>query len=349
MKKIILIAAIGSLPLFSVAQLTIEQGAEVYLARGAEFSVQGDLDLHNAVFGHGVLTLNGNGLQLLDAHNNHLPQLFIHNRYGIQLLSPLKLVESLLLHSGNLLLGDHDLELGNEAVVSGNSSAYIVTNGRGLVSKYIEKDINEFILPIGTLARYAPLTLSSEGTYRNGKLTAAARSQIHPVKPVSSRDYLEEYWTVKRAGVTGEVFVKAFYNGVTGDEQNLLPHYWNGREWLLKTKPVDVANKTFVFDVPDGDGDIYAMHSDRSALSRYGIAVQPNPVHATATILLHTNEDENTLIRIIDNLGTTVMTKTATLKRGGNQLSIDVSTLASAQYIITATGSTTRSVMMIKQ
>jgi hypothetical protein len=349
MNKIILIIAISTLPLLSVAQVTVEQGAGLYLAGGAELSVQGDLDLRDAVSGQGVVTLNGNSLQSLDARNNHMPQLFIQNRYGIQLTSPLKIVESLLLQSGNLLLGHHELELGSEAVVSGNASAYIVTDGEGKLSKRIQKDVHEFLLPIGTAAGYAPLSLSTSGTYRNGQLMAAARSKTHPLKPMSTRDYLEEYWTIDRAGVTGEVIVKAFYKGVKGEEQNLLPHYWNGREWILKLKPVNVANKTLVIDVPDGGGDIYAMHSDRSPLSRYAITVQPNPVHTTATVLFHNNDDENTLLRIIDNSGRTVMTRTAALKRGANQLRIDVSTLASGEYIISATGSTTKSVLMIKQ
>lgn len=213
----IFILGLCSVPLLIQAQMTVQKGAGLYLQENASLAIQTDFETSENVEGSGAVILNGTSIQAISANNNLLPSLLIENRYGAVLNSPLKINQSIILRSGHLVLNKHDLGLGSEAMATGSAYAYIVTNDEGKVIKTVQSDLGGFMLPVGTKNNYAALLLRSSGNYNGGKIEIAAKDKVSPNKPVSSRDYLQNYWTIERKGINGNLIATAFYNKVSGN------------------------------------------------------------------------------------------------------------------------------------
>jgi hypothetical protein len=350
MKFKYLMTLVAVVPVCCVAQLHIQKGAGLYLQENAALSIRGDLETNDNIGGRGSIVFNGLGPQQIDAHNYSFPDLQVQNASGIILQSGLKINKQLVLASGQLILGQNNIELGADAAVSGNSSAYLVTDGEGKIIKSVRRNLDGFILPVGTARYYAPVKIHSSGAYQNGTIAIQAKDKANPNKPLSSKDYLDSYWTINRSGINGDVMATAIYNRVFGNEENIKPYFWDGHQWINRETSVDIKNKRLNISIPEGSGEMYAMRKgDELFPDNASMTLIPNPVKNSATMLIRSNENKNETLRIYDNAGNTVITQRVILRKGANQVQINVMSLPSGQYIISSTQPNSQPVKMIKQ
>jgi hypothetical protein len=350
MKSKILLIVLSILPAMMHSQVTIQRGAGIFLSDNAVLTLQGYLDSEDNVEGNGTIILGGPAIQFIGAHNNALPVLSVENNLGVSLTSALKISKSLILRSGHLYLGRYNLELGSDATAGGNSSAYIVSADNGKVIKSIQNNLHAFMVPIGTTDAYAPLLLKSSGKYNNGQVEIGAKANASPNKPLSSKDYLENYWTIYRSGIEGDLTVSAFYNKVAGNEGNIRPYYWNGSTWINKVATIDTKNKSLNITIPEGAGQIYGMRrGDELLPGESSMIVMPNPVRNTATLIIRSAEDDNVTLRITDARGTSVLMRKVTLRKGVNQVNISVMSFANGHYTISSTQKNSKAIQMVKQ
>jgi hypothetical protein len=339
-----------ALPFFCSAQLQVERGAGLYLQHNALISLQGDLQSAENIDGTGTFILNGSDTQKIGASGHALPSVLIDNANGVSLTSSLKINNRLVLHAGNLSLNRNNIELGSEATAVGHASAYIVSDGYGDVIKDVGANLDGFLIPVGTPAGYLPVSLKSSGKYTHASLAISALYKVNPNKPASSKDYLHHYWTIRRIGINGDVFVTAVYDRLTGDARHIRPFLWNGRQWIKKETPVDINNKLLRTDIPEGTSDLYAMHESETLFSTApSMTLLPNPVQHTATLLIGSVGDESAVLRITDHAGATVMTRRVNLQQGLNAVRINVLSLAAGHYIISSTQKDSQAISMIKQ
>lgn len=350
MKRKIFLLGLIAVSFLATAQVTVQKGSAVYLQENALISIEGDIEIAENMDGDGAFFLVGETKQTIGLFGHSLPSLYIQNTAGVLLSSPLQIRKRLVLQSGHLILGVHNLELGTEAEAAGNKSAYILSDGGGKVLKSVQKNLDRFFLPLGTETGYSPLQLKSTGKYNKACLEVGTSPEVNPNKPASTTDYLNSYWTISRKGITGNVMATGFYTQVTGVEANMQAYFWNGNEWLSKQSPVDTRNKLLSVDVPEGSGEMYAMRKGNKLTDVVvAMTVLPNPVHNTATLLIRNAKDERASVSIINSTGAVVMTQPIVLGKGLNPIQLDVQTLPKGHYVITSTLQKSKPVTMIKQ
>jgi hypothetical protein len=349
MTKNIFLFLLCGLPVALRAQVNVEKGAVLFLGPEAALTVQGNFDSDEDIEGVGTIILNGTDSQTLHLSNSRLPRVLVDNGNGIKISSPLKINKELTLNKGNLRLNGHSLHLGNELVIEGNANAYIQTGNNGRVILSVQSDLSGLMLPIGTADAYTPLLIRSKGAYANAAIEIGARSFASPDKPIASTDYLTHYWTVARNGIKGDVVATAFYDKVSGEEENIRPFYWNGRDWLSKQTPVNTRDRSFSVGVPEGTGQIYAMRKEDDLLpAKNTMTLLPNPVKNIATLIVNSTSDDHTTLRITDNRGGTVRTQQLNLQKGINQVRINVVDLANGHYTVSSSLKDSRPISMIK-
>src|ERR1044071_2759837 len=109
MKKHVFILCMCAFPAIITAQVTIEKGATVFLGKNAELDVEGDFAAKENIHGEGMLVLSGTTAQAIDLQGNNLPGLVVDNKQYVALLSPLAIRQALVLKTGHLQLGQHNL------------------------------------------------------------------------------------------------------------------------------------------------------------------------------------------------------------------------------------------------
>lgn len=331
------------------AQLTVQQGAGLYLQHGADITLQGDMESDDNISGEGYVTMKGSALQNINMHGKHIGSIVIDNENNIELLSPMTLAEVLHLEKGILQCGSHTLSLGEHAVVDGgNDRSFIATTGSGEIRKSISGNLNRYLFPVGNNSGYAPLIITSMGNYHDAYVQISSRNKINPNKPIASEDYLDNFWSVNRKGINGTLQATAIYRSLKGEEQNLKGFYWNGITWSDRQSQIDTRNHTVTVSAPEGTGEIYAFRPVGLVNSGAGISVFPNPVRSIAKVQISSNSDMETDLQVYDLRGHIVITRKVVLRKGLNQFDLDVNGLAKGQYMIRSSSGNIKAVSLIK-
>ena len=337
------------IPALLSGQVTIQRGADLWLDANSLVSIQGDLETDSDIEGAGMLLLTGSSFQTIDLKNHSLPGLSLSNSQYVSLASPMTVNRALNIERGNLQIGSRDLTLGAQAIMSGSSQAYIATEGKGAVVQLVNSDRDKVFVPIGTSSSYVPLTLTKTGTDANGVIRINANSKASPEKPSKVSDYLGHYWTIDAQGIRGELKATANYANVVGDEQSIVPTYWDGIKWSSDQSVMDRKNKMFSMVIPKGHVELYAM-SGNPGTNNGTFSIVPNPVKQKATLLISSAMDQSTIITVRDVLGRPVIVKKTGLRKGANQVSLDRINLAPGSYSVSSVSSTGRqSLMFVKQ
>jgi hypothetical protein len=156
-----------------------------------------------------------------------------------------------------------------------------------------------------------------------------------PNTPANSLYHLENYWSIIRSNVSGDMSVTAFYNSVNGDAESLRHVYWNGHKWMEQQTGGNPSSKSIQVKIPEGRGEIFAF-SDPS-VTRKAIAVAPNPVAEVAIVYLNVPADGTTVLRVIDANGKVVASQRVNLRRGSNRVEMSVAGMAGGKYSVVAT------------
>jgi len=245
-------------------QLNIQSGATFFIQSGATVTVQGDLTSGSDITGGGTILLKGSGLQNLNMNGFTIPILQIENASNIQLTGAARIANSLSFILGKIQTGDFNLELADIATVSGaGPGMFVQTNGTGKLVKLISSDLASFVMPVGYNNNYTPISLTTSGTYATASIGVAANGSTHPNKPIRSTDFLNTYWKLSRAGITGSATATATYNegtDVTGLETDLRGFSWDGTNWSLSGATINPAANSVVANILPSGIDVFAMN-----------------------------------------------------------------------------------------
>lgn len=337
------------LPLMGHPQLIIEKGAGLYLSTSSVVVVQGDFFSQSDIEGEGMVILKGTALQTIDFSSHRLSGLLVENPSNVRLSSAIRIDKELLLREGRLQIGVNDLHLSEECIVQGDSLSYLETTNEGRVVKFIQRDQAGIFIPLGTSQSYTPLVLTSRGPYRNAYIAMKAVSNASPNKPLINKDFLENFWVIKRNGIEGHLGATAFYRKVAGAENNIRPYYWNGRSWVQKGETVDPRNKFIYMDVPDGIGELYAMNNVNALeTAENSMAVSPNPVTSVATLTIRSASTEKIRLRVVDSKGVVVLEQQAVLFKGINRVHVNLRSMVNGYYNISSTQENVKSIPIVK-
>lgn len=193
------------------------------------------------------------------------------------------------LTNGNLIIGDHSVELGTDATITGgSSSSYIQLLGSGLIKQYVETSGIAYDYPLGG-SDYSPITnfvLNSDPTGTGAFIEFGVVETAHPNRDTPNTpngdddgtpasDYISRYWTINGTNITSPDFqISAIYqdSDVTGTESNLVGALYRSvsfggntfNDWS-ETGTVNPASN-LISITGDNWGDLYAMDNEMGRL-----------------------------------------------------------------------------------
>ncbi len=238
-KSTALITGSGTVNLPAGATLTIGS-ADGISASGATGPIQST----TRVFDAGAnFTYNGASAQITGSGlPSTVRNLTVNNSNGVTLSSGVTVTNSLALTSGLLNIGNNSITLGTAATVAGTpgTTAMVVTDGTGNFIKSIADAATlplTFTFPIGETSgttQYSPVAVTvTSATLASASISAKVVNTKH-ASNTSATDYINRYWTLSSAGITGaSMSVTGTYlvADVAGTEGNLWTGQYNGSSW----------------------------------------------------------------------------------------------------------------------
>ena len=246
------------------AQLYIN-GGQLYIDSGAFINLKGDLVSNTNINGIGKIILNGTATQNVSMNNFSIPSLEINNTQNISLTSSAKIQQSLSFVNGRVIAGNNDLTLSNNATSSGmGTGKFVETNGTGQLYKELASNVTSFELPVGISTSYRPVFLTTTASaFNNAKIGIQSTASSFSNRPTATTDYLNTYWTISRAGITGSVNAIGQYadpSDVTGTENNLRGCFYNNGDWSLVNSTSDASLNRVGAPIAGNGGVLYGMN-----------------------------------------------------------------------------------------
>jgi hypothetical protein len=339
MKKILFLA-IGMIVTGSCfAQLFVEKGAGLFLSKGSEISVAGDIDIKESIMGDGLLSFNGETVQWINANGYAMPGIRIDNVGYVELAGPLTVSGTLQMNNGKLKCNDFDLSLDAKASLKkSGSSSWIETNGRGAVRKSININIDNFLVPLGNGDAYAPAIIITNGINKDGVISILSKEGTASFQPPGTKDYLDHHWQINLSGIDGKVDVRAGYtngNLVEGSESALSAFYREKTATQNEEVFLDRSNHIIRATISGNGGEIFAM-SHANSIRKFSLT--PNPVRDYGMLRFYAEEAGKKEIVIIDESGRTVRRQVINVVAGPNQHSINMQGLTKGYYNISTSG-----------
>lgn len=251
------------LSLTSQAQLVVQNGATFFIDAGATVTVQGDVTSNANITGTGKLIMKGTALQNLNMNGFQIPNLEIDNPSHVALAGLAEVKNTLTFVNGKIQLGNFNMILDSVATFTGAGvGKFVETNGTGELRKEVSAAGN-YVLPVGLGTDYNPVQFNiTGGTFTSAFVGARAVNGGHPARHPRTSDYLNQYWTLNRSGVTGTVATVGTYvdpADVTGVEADIRAMTYTGSAWALGTSQDNTAN-TVTAPMSGNTGDLYAMN-----------------------------------------------------------------------------------------
>jgi len=259
----------------------------------------------------------------------------------LELNSDLNLPENLTMNTGIILLGNHNLILGeNSEIVTETAFSnenMIVTNGTGSLIRKIEAN-GTYVFPVGDttgIADYSPVSINlTASQYNNAQISVQAVNSKQP-NNTNTTNYLNRYWHVSQNGITGmnsDIELAYVLEDVVGINQNISTKMWNGTEWINLNAS---QNNTLSGNVSEygsftGFGTGSSINDNISVEDIY-IVVIDNQIVVRSKIDL-----ENTQISVYNFLGQTISNKQLC---NGTSNSVSIGSLKQGNYLIRISGS----------
>ncbi|MDP2189147.1 MAG: hypothetical protein Q8J69_10740 [Sphingobacteriaceae bacterium] len=157
--------------------------------------------------GTGTVTFNSASAQTITGVTNFF-RMAVSGGGAKNLNNTITIQDQLILNSGRVYLGTHDLVMDSLAGVGGspNASAMVVQNGTGRLRKNFRSTSGAFTFPIGEetgTAEYSPATLN----FTAGTFSSNAQASVQVVDAQSSEcsgnnNYITRFWTFAHNGIT---------------------------------------------------------------------------------------------------------------------------------------------------
>jgi hypothetical protein len=266
MKRNLLLSFFAVLSVGSYAQLNIQSGATFFIQSGATVTVQGDITANADIQGTGTLLLKGSAAQNVNMNGFTVnANLEIDNTNNIILAGLARTAGLLTFTNGKIVLGNNNFIMASTASFAGaGTGKFAETNGTGQLRREISAN-GSYTLPVGTGTRYTPVQFTTSGSsFASAFVAGRAVNGGHPTKHPRSSDYLNQYWSLSRSGITGGTVttVGTYSDGtdVTGIESDLRAMRYDGAAWTMTGASQDNAANTVTAPMPNATGDLYAMN-----------------------------------------------------------------------------------------
>ncbi len=225
-------AAVGQLLLNNTAGITITNPVTV----SGSLTLGGNgtyTNLTNVSGYSGIAYAATNPQTTGDELASSIGALTINNSNGVFINSSKTVTSALNLLNGKLFLGEHNLILGKDAVISGTPSVngMVVAEGAGSFIKLIDDTQNtpySITFPVGDntgIAEYSPVTITiNSGSFSAAQLSVNLTNAKHPANS-SIADYVNRYWTISSTGISNPnytVVCNYLPGDITGTESNLV-------------------------------------------------------------------------------------------------------------------------------
>jgi hypothetical protein len=187
------------------------------------------------------IEINGNADSIIMPPSvQNLYNLTINNVNGIFIQSDINIYNSLNLSAGSIKLGNHNLILKEDAIITGayNDSTMIDVSKGG----YVIKQFNNgnaagisFLFPVGNDYKYTPLSLSFiSGSFNIASISVSTKAQKH-IKNYSNTDYIKRYWDIISYGINSfscNILANYSDSDICGIESNIYGGLLNGNSWI---------------------------------------------------------------------------------------------------------------------
>ncbi|MFM2285467.1 MAG: Secretion system C-terminal sorting domain [Bacteroidota bacterium] len=244
---------------------------------------------------------------------------------------------------GFLVLSSSDVSvLAGASVFPGNANSYAMTTGAGMLTVPVNGNA---IIPVGTSAVYAPVTISNAST---GTMSASVRSagnilSFNPNLPDYVNSHVRLEWTLNSENTISNANVRFDYTGMYepsdwASVQNRLVGQNDGTAWSAGTN--SVIGESFAsasFTSFDGTFAVYSDYANgiAEASSFEGLNVYPNPFSDVVRMNLVSKSNDLLTIQVVDLAGRIVAQQQANVTVGENMLQLNtVSSLPAGSYLI---------------
>lgn len=346
MKKIFFITIIF-VSLVSQAQVFLEKGALLHLQENSGLYVAGNFESHENISGEGIIYFHDEKMQQINMHGSAVPGIYITNRSGVSLSGNMHILRNLELSDAYLQLNGYDLELGVDASVAAHEKAGIITNGSGVVRKYIRENMNRYYLPLATGNSPAPVLLTSSGRYGHAFVEVSAVDEPSRHKPADAEQFLQQHWRISQSGINGKLSAEARYK--ISATTNLQPYVWNDRAWSTANEKVSETG-VIRATLADQHNELYAMYRPFNPFNIKTNSLTPNPALYSTKLVVESNTETRGQLMVTDVRGKIVQARTVELKKGLNQFNINIAHLANGYYDVTVlTSGKKTSLKLVKQ
>lgn len=349
--RYIILAFCGFLVTTSFGQLNMQPNSKINLGEGGFLVVTGNVFGTVNITGKGVLLMKGTTMQQLNMNGAGIAHLAIDNSANVNLVTAMRIDEKMNFINGKVVCGYNSLYLSDAAVVSGaGPGRFVETNGSGQLRKHLLKNTVAFLMPVGAGTNYAPVMITTNGSYAAANVGVYNKGTADPNKPAGVTNYLNTYWGVSRKGVTGTVTAVATYNAgnVVGSESTLKAYLRSGTTFTTTGASMDINTNKITGNITGSGNGIYAMSPPSGTASNSIVNVDaetglneqlyPNPATSECFLQLNNHTTENVLLQIIDNSGRIVRSTNIVLPAGNYRHKLDVSSLKPGTYNVVLSG-----------
>jgi hypothetical protein len=249
----------------NIANAQLQINTPITLTGGAVITVQ-DMNVNATqnIDGNGTLQLTGIANTNLNFNGNQLPILELNKTSSDVSLSSNVTAGDVILNGGKLILNTSNLNLTNNASISGSATNYVVVNNSGLIVKNLNSNLIGFNLPVGpSISAYNPISISTSGAYSGAFFTASVKNGVHPNNP-SNPDHLNVYWPITRTGITGSLSANGTYNdptNIVGIETNIKGADYQAIGWDFTGSNANNTLNTVTANIPSTGGDLFGTNT----------------------------------------------------------------------------------------
>ncbi|KPA10063.1 conserved hypothetical protein, secreted [Candidatus Magnetomorum sp. HK-1] len=245
-----------------------------------------------------ILTYAGDVDHIMGTELNGSPpprNIHINSKSNVILSDDMEISGLLNISLGLLVIGNHDLRIPQNAVLTGNFSknAMIITNGDGSLIQEISQPKTLFF-PVGDvtgISDYSPFTLIfTSGQFNNAYVSLKTINEKFSENP-SLSNYIDRYWIVTPYGITDyscNVMANTSNSDIQGTKSSLYFGRWNGTNWLLldaihNTDPMFSGNVQALGTFTAGERDYFETRIILSGYLNHFCGVQAGGVSEEKT------------------------------------------------------------------
>lgn len=331
MKTILSLTTLLCCAALAKGQLYIGKESSVHLNQGSVLFVEGDVEMRDAIDGEGELILGDETGQRINANGFAIPNMNVNTQ--VEMDGNLLITKQLTLNNGIIRCNDFNLTLEEKAgIINESKNSWIETNGSGLVQKRSDEFLENFLVPLGGNAGYAPIYLTTNKHSKASQINVS----LNNTSPGAAKDRLDISWRIASSGISGNLDITTTYNeikAVKGNKSALEAFYTDLLTRQRSNASFNRSRNTINATLPASGGEIFAER-----VADHVMSLTPNPVYDYGVLKFYSRENGNKEAVISDAIGRIVRKQLFTVTEGINQQRINMAGLAKGYYHLRLSG-----------